>query len=336
MIIVNDELVLLISNVVWPATVLVLSVIVLFTQRKPIGEFITRITSLKYPGGEVGRMLSEQDAEHLPQAVSALSREVRSDGVFGRRPAEPVEAGPAHNREPLGEPAALAIDDVINLVVLRTKLEHALSELAVPPPPGRFLDSAQMIKVLQHRGILGSAGGPLQEIVRIAEEAAGGAAIPQRLAMAVTNSGAALLDQLILLRRSAAARFENHVLSQLRQQLPAGWSVTFDAAFDADGKETTSAVAARVDALVTKQQKRAIVEVRARVTRSAGDELAALRDWLNALPADVPVMLIMLGEALGDHELPPQHRRHRIAVLSWDEQPDQLITTLGELLEGSR
>src|SRR6202012_5418224 len=51
---VTDSVVLFASDLAWPGVVAVIAVVLLTTQRGPIGRLIERINSVKYPGGEVG------------------------------------------------------------------------------------------------------------------------------------------------------------------------------------------------------------------------------------------------------------------------------------------
>jgi hypothetical protein len=345
---VRDAVLLLISMLAWPTIIFVLALLLLTIQRKPVGRLIDRIQSVKYPGGEaeLGGVLAESHIETITKLVDALPGNVRdalarNGGDWAPKAGEEVK--PTQNREPLAEFAPLPVADAVDLVALRTKLENVLSELAYPPPVEDVTSVSRLIEVLVNRGVLEpTTAGALKEIVEIADQAAAGAVVPRKLASAVGNSGPAILDQLALLRSMAAGRFENHVLDVLQRDSPAQWLVRTDASLGGqDGADpavgTTFGLAARVDALVTAGPQRAIVEVRARVHTGAPRQIAALHDWLAALPEDIPVLIVLLGHGLRGHEfrqLRSDHA-HPVDVLLWDEQSDLFITAVRGMLDAA-
>lgn len=184
----------------------------------------------------------------------------------------------------------------------------------------------------------------LGDTLDIADQAAGGSAVPPKVALAVENSGPAILKQLALLRTVAAARFEDHVLDRLQQNLPEGWLVEIDAAISRDGsgqdplpRASITSRHARTDAVVRKGDRSAVVEVRARLQPASQGQVIALRDWLQKMPSDLPVLLVAPGEGLNAGELNEVRNRRKgaIELLAWDWDADSLITTLRGLLEHS-
>jgi hypothetical protein len=349
---VNDSTVLLAANLAWPVVVLVIAALLLASQRKPVGRLIDRVKSLKYPGGEaqLGVAVPEAGADTILALVDVLSRDL-SERTERDEPAVAtagVAAGEAiQNREPLAGFEPLPVEEVTNLVMLRTKVANLLSELAVPPPPGGFGPISATIDILSGRGVLDvEQAQALRDAVDIADQAARGAMVPRRVAIAVENSGPAILEQLALLRTVAAARFEDYVLDALQQRLPADWSVDIDRTIVSDEQLDTVALSernvagrrARVDALVTAGDQSAVVEVRARLQPGAAGQIEAVRTWMMALPADLPVLLVMLGDALSPREVRQISNGHQrpVELLSWDKYSASLITVLRDLLTGPR
>jgi hypothetical protein len=348
---VNDSTVLLAGDLAWPITVLVIATTVLATQRAPIGRLIDRLKLLRYPGGEaqLGIAVPEGGADTILTLVDALSRDLTAGTageVTARPPARADEIEPIQNREPLGEFEPLPTEEVSNLVMLRTKAANLVSELAFPPPPGGFGPVSATIDVLRNRGVLDvTQADALRDAMDIADQAARGAVVPRRVALAVENSGPAILEQLALLRTVAAAKFEEYVLDTLRRLLPPGWSIDIDRTIprtergdDTDRSAPSATHArARVDGLVTMRDRSAVVEVRARLQPGSHGQIEAVRDWLKALPSDLPVLLVMLGEGLTGRELRRIRDSHdgAVEVLLWDRDADALIMILRELLEAS-
>jgi hypothetical protein len=230
--------------------------------------------------------------------------------------------------------------------MLRAKAANLLSELAVPSPANAPGSISETIDILRNRGVLDTAqAGALRDTFEIADRAAGGAAVPPRVTVACENSGAAILDQLALLRAVAAVRFEDYVLGRLCRELPARWSVEIDAAIQpGEFVGGTAPVAppmvrrlARVDALIRNSDRSTIVEIRARLQPSSPVHIDALREWLAALPPHLPVLLVVLGEGLTLHQL-EQLRLNRggtLDLLDWDRSSGSMITRLAELLDTS-
>jgi hypothetical protein len=344
---VSDATVLLASDLAWPVAVLVIAAVVLASQRKPIGRLIDRIKRLKYPGGEaqLDGAVSETGADTMLALVDTLSRNLseRSERDGLSVTAADTGADAIENREPLAEFEPLPVEEVTNLVMLRAKLANLLSELAVPPPPGGFGPVPATIDILIERGVLDiDQAKALRDTVEIADQAARGATVPRRVAIACENSGPAILEQLALLRTVAAARFEDFVLDRLQQQIPADWALDMDRSIARDGGpdglqpdgHDVGRRHARVDALVTSGDRSAVVEIRSRLQPGASGQIEAARTWLAALPADIPVLLIMLGDELTGRELRAMSngRPGRVEILQWDRYASSLIPVLRDLL----
>jgi hypothetical protein len=347
---VNESAVLLASDLAWPVAVLVISATLLASQRKPIGRLIDRIKSLKYPGGEahLDSAVPEAGADTMLALVDTLSRNLSERTERDEFAATTAEAGngdATQNREPLAGFEPLPIEEVTNLVMLRAKLANLLSELAVPPPPGGFGPVSATIDTLVGRGVLDvQQAQALRDTIDIADQAARGAMVPRRVAIAVENSGPAILEQLALLRTVAAARFEDCALDTLQEQIPADWSIDIDRAIVSDKQPDPAALSthvvrrhARVDALVTAGDQSAVVEIRARLQPGATGQIEAVRRWITALPADLPVLLIMLGEPLSRRELQElsNGRQGAVELLQWDRHSGSLIAVVRDLLRSS-
>ena len=74
----NESTVLLASNLAWPVTVLIITFMLLASQRQPIGKLIDRIKFLKYPGGEAQLDIAvpETGADTIQALVDSLSRDL--------------------------------------------------------------------------------------------------------------------------------------------------------------------------------------------------------------------------------------------------------------------
>lgn len=340
---------LLVGDVAWPATILVIAVIVLLTQRGPIGGLIDRIRKLKIPGGGEAE-LAETSAAVISSAVESLSRDVTVPPERGKRAAVGEQIEPVQNREPIGEVEPLPIEQVSDLVALRAQAENFIEALAFPPPPGGFVAKADTLRILRRRGVLDDKqADDLRQLFDIADQAARGAVVPRRVAEAVRNSGRTILKQLDKLRAVAGPKFEDHVLLTLRQRLPDGWVMDIDRAIQRNapapgapvtlpnGTADPAAVHARVDALVTSGDHGVVVEARARLRPGADGQIEAVREWLAALPPELPVLIVMLGERLTDRELSWICSGHEgpVELLLWDRDSAELVMTLREMLERS-
>lgn len=316
---------LLVGDLAWPVVVLVIGVIVLVTQRAAIAEMIGRVRSFKVPGGEA-ELSVVSEVGVITTAVESLSRDVTVPQERGKQ-----------NREPIGDVEPLAIQQVTSLVVLRMQAAIMLEELAYPTPPSGS-GAPATLDVLRRRGVLDEEqAAALRELIQVADQVASGAIVSRRVALAVQNSGPAILAQLDRLRAWAGPKFEDHVLEVLRDRLPSGWLLDIDWTIPRDGLAESGAEAAQggVDALVTTRDRGAVVEVRALLRPGADDQVEKVRELLGALPPDLPVLLVMLGERLTDRELRWICSGHKAAVelLLWDQESAELIMTLRELLD---
>ena len=345
----NESAVLLAGDLAWPVTVLVIATLLLVTQREALSRLIDRIKSLKYPGGEAELgVVAEAGIAVISTAVESLSRDVTVAPEPGKRPSDGEQIEPIQNREPIGDVEPLPVDEVSSLVVLRANAAIVLEELAYPPPPGGFGSVSATLDTLRHRGVLdGEQATSLGQLIKIADEASRGAIVPRRVGQAVQNSGTTIVRQLDKLRAVAGAKFEDHVLATLRQRLPAGWTLDIDRAVPRD-ETLAESVHARVDALVTAggpggsggtappgQERSVVVEIRARLRPGADVQIEGVKDWLAALPPQLPVLLVMLGERLSDRELRWMCAGHEgpVEPLLWDRDSSELIGALRELLD---
>jgi hypothetical protein len=345
---VNDSAVLLAGDLAWPIVVLFVATVLLASQRAPLGRLIDRIKTLTYPGGGAElSAVSEGGADKIQSVVDTLSRDPLSERAERAVPREQTVGTEAleliQNREPLADFEPLEVEEVTSLVMLRTKAATLLAELAFPPPPGGFGPVSATIDVLVRRGVLDdSQAQALYDAMDIADQAARGATVPQRVAIAVKNSGPAILEQLALLRTVSAARFEDYVLSTLQKQVPASWSIDIDRAIVNDDPWDDTAFDgvpatirhARVDALVTAGDRSVVVEVRARLQPGAYGQIDAVREWMKALPSSLPILLVMLGEGLTAHELRriSDGRKGSVDLLLWDRDASLLAMRLRDLL----
>ncbi len=345
-------MVLLVGDIAWPATVLIIAVIVLLTQRGPIGGLIDRVRKLKIPGGgeaELG-VVTEASVAVISSTVESLSRDVTVPPEPGKRAAAGEQIEPIQNREPIGEIEPLPIEQVSDLVMLSAQAENIIEALAFPPPPGGFVTRSDTLETLRNRGVLDDKqANDLRQLIEIADQAARGYVVPRRVAEAVRNSGPTILKQLDKLRAVAGPKFEDHVLSTLRQRLPGGWVMDIDRAIPRytpgdtailpDGILPTdlATVHARVDALVTAGDRGAVVEIRARLRPGADGQIAAVHEWLARLPPELSVLIVMLGERLTDRELSWICSGHegKVGLLLWDRESADLVISLREMLERS-
>jgi hypothetical protein len=66
----------------------------------------------------------------------------------------------------------------------------------------------------------------------------------------------------------------------------------------------------------------------------ASGQIQAVHEWMKALPPDIPILLIMLGERLTPRELEQMCDGHMgpVELLEWDRDGDSLIRELSGLL----
>jgi hypothetical protein len=248
---------------------------------------------------------------------------------------------PTHNREPLEEPDRLPADyDTDNLLTLRDHAVSLLRRLVGSARGERFLSPSGMVRILVRRGVLDKpAASALDELFEIADQVDTGAILPGRVADTVRNSGSSVLRQLSKLARAAGVRFEEHVLDALHREAPGDWKILNDAEVGSDGTLKLESdvfddhhVRARVDAIVISNGTKVAVEVRARINEDSA-QLRALELWLEALPDNIPVLLVIPnGKSVNRHLSKILDRSARpVEVLSWDDQADQLISAIRKL-----
>jgi hypothetical protein len=325
---VNESLVLVIGDLAWPVTVLAIAVLVLITQQEPVGRLIDRMKKVSFPGGQAELAAVPEAEAHTISAVL----ESLSDGLGVQSPTTPMAI---ENREPVRPLVALPAAEVKTLPELRALAANMLNELAVPDPPGGPGPISGTIDVLRRRGVLTTEQAKkLNEMIEVADRAASGAVVPPLVESAVRNSGGAILSQLDLLGTVAARTCEEYVMDTLRQRTPEGWVVDFDRGIP---RQNPDSPPARVDALVTAGNRSVVVEMRARLRPFAVGQVEQARELVAALPARLPVLIVMLGQALPDREQEQVRGDHEAPVefLLWDVEAHKLISKLRDLIAGA-
>lgn len=238
------------------------------------------------------------------------------------------------------EPQAIDIDETTNLVMLRMKIASLLYELAFPPPPDGLRAVSATIDVLHNRGLLDiSQASALQDVFDISNQVAAGASVSPRVVAAVKSSGPAILEQLALLRTVVAARFEDHVLDTLTRSRPSTWAIEVDKSISPTKQAPPAPGISRprsrhVDALVHDGNHVVAVEIRAHLQPGSNRRINAVKEWLETLPQDLPVLLIVPGEGLTSRELRRVRgdRKAAIELLVWDRDANSLIAALRSIL----
>lgn len=257
------------------------------------------------------------------------------------RPPLDDETPPTHNREPLEEPLPLPEGyDTGDLVALRDQAVSLLRPLAGSVGPERFVSPSELVRVLVRRGVLdNSAASALNELFEIADEVDTGVVLSERVVRTVRSAGSSVLKQLSLLGRTAAARFEEHVLATLHRECPPNWKIFDDVEVGPDrsfelrrNRTDDRRVKARVDAVVIDRTE-VIVEVRARLKENNRAQLQALELWLETLPENRPVLLVIPNGRSASRRLGRILERsdRLVKVLSWDDEADQFISTIKKL-----
>jgi hypothetical protein len=128
----------------------------------------------------------------------------------------------------------------------------------------------------------------------------------------------------------------------LQKRAPREWSIDIDRTIvgdDQPDKTASGAPAARprharVDALITAGDRSAVVEVRARLQPTVSGQIDAVREWMKALPHELPVLLVMLGEGLTARQLGQIRDGHAapVELLLWDSDAKSFISALNNLL----
>jgi hypothetical protein len=76
------------------------------------------------------------------------------------------------------------------------------------------------------------------------------------------------------------------------------------------------------------------VEIRAHLQPGSNRRINAVKEWLETLPQDLPVLLIVPGEGLTSRELRRVRgdRKAAIELLVWDRDANSLIAALRSIL----
>lgn len=294
-----------------------------------------------------------KDFDNLsPRAVTSVLEKL-TESLSISEAAQPLENAPGRasydedvqpteNREAVRAALPLPLQEVTNLVTLRIQAVNLLAKLVAPT---RAENPTEMIEILQKRGVFdpGSAER-LQELLLLADMAVSGATLPATAEPVVKKLGSAVLRQLALRGGTAAALFEQHVLTFLQQNNPGGWQVRTDIPIAAklDGTlyvgdaRPEDQIVARADACVFAGDARVIVEVRSQISSGTRRQISSLRKFLDKTPADTPVVLVFPTAAPTRMNELIDHRSQQITVIAWDDDSDNLLPTVGRLLQAQR
>ncbi len=307
-----------------------------------LGYLLTRTvltTTLNHFDGTLAKNLSSA----VQKTETTLSGSAKDPAPYASdlRPPPGAEIPATHNREPLGDPLPLPGDSAPDdLVELCDQAAILLRQLVGTVGPERVATPAEMVRVLVRRGVLDNfAATALDKLFELSDGLKAGEALPEPVASTVRKSGSAVLRELSSLGGTAAARFEEHVLDTLHNELPKNWKMLDDVELNlgrgpesgADRKNSDESLdSPRVDAVVTHNDVSVAVEVRT----SLGDEqLAWLESLLGALPENIPLLLVIPNGRSRNRRLRRviESSAHRVKVLSWDDEADQFISTIQKL-----
>jgi len=245
---------------------------------------------------------------------------------------------PGHNQEPPGR-VERRPNKVRDLRGFWSEMNVLLDTLIGAKSPGRHdIDSVKdKIDTLHGRGVLDrSFSRALHEIAVVTALATERTALPVDSHSTLNKSVHKILDRLAELQKLTARRFEHHVLDTLNRNSPSDWSIQLDVrirdgqflpeASDGESEE----VSARVDTLITNSREQGVVvEVRSRIESIRDEQLESLKDWLNMVPPDVAVIIIIPDGDLRKEHL-SQDRRRRLRVLDWDTRSNLLMSAIHE------
>jgi hypothetical protein len=269
------------------------------------------------------------DAGHATQfrdAADAASQTVDQRRVLAEdtkaREEEASRHGVRPSSEPVDEPDIefRGEDMVFGLRDLSISLASALRELLSPPSRRPIRNSEDMVDILLTRGVL--PNGLADAVGRVLYQCRIVGAGPTRVRIddAAMAYGPQLLTELRALRTTAARALERHVLGQL-ERLP-----NYTVHREAEIGHT------QVDAIVCRNGRQVIVEVRARVGPGATAAVGGLHDWLNSLQTEMPILLIIPAQPTPSSLWQEIGSRPNLGVLVWDEQCDGLASRLNQLL----
>jgi hypothetical protein len=224
------------------------------------------------------------------------------------------------HHEPVYEVPPHQVAPTSDLMTLSGEIEDVLAALVLPID-SVDLSQHQMIRLLSRRGVLEpELAQALKEIADAAGQVASGVPVSENSQNAVRARGAALVSSLARLRRVAARRFEQRVLSELAAGADAGWEVDTDRRIG-----DTSA-----DAVVIANGKEVVVEARVLANR-VGGRRGDLVNWVRRLPSGLPVLLVLTGDRSNAPNV-TAWRDGVTRVLMWDEEADELLPAIAELL----
>jgi len=213
-----------------------------------------------------------------------------------------------------------AWDIVFGLTDLSTSLATVLRQLLSPPPRVRIRGTETMARLLSNRGVLPPRLAAAVERVLRQSRVSSTGRTRARLDDQAMTYGPPLLADLRSLRRTASRAFEQHVLHQV-EHVP-GFTVSRSKVMQG----------IQVDAVATHGPSDVVVEVRARVGPGATGAVRETHEWLQRVPSDLPVLLIVPAEPTASPDWRDVLSRPRLVVLPWDEQSDKLVGKLTTLL----
>lgn len=256
--------------------------------------------------------------ENFQLKVGAVAEDVKQDGAGGGRLPE--------NREPLVDVPAPVVEQVTDLSTLWHEIEAVLVRLA-----GSVGDEVHgtngIIAVLQRRGVLDDpAAGALRQLSEANRELSAGAVLSEEDSAAVRVVGADTLAALARLRRFAPAAFEQHVLGRLRAGAAPNWAIRFDTELPGTGGR-----AFPIDAVVKRDDRLVGVEVKAQGPNT-GAGWNNLFNWLEKMPEDVPVLLVVPNGAGSLRDWAAARGFGPLRILEWDTESDQLIGLVQDML----
>lgn len=226
------------------------------------------------------------------------------------------------NREPLLDVPAPVVGPVSDLSTLWREIKAVLARLA--GTVGDDVRSADdLITVLQRRGVLDETTvKALRQLARANEELSAGATLSEKDSAAVRAVGAGTLGALARLYRFAPAAFEQHVLTRLQGVAAADWVIEFDVKRRGRDEHLLA-----IDAVIRQGEREVAVEVKARA------RLTALLSWMKRVPENLPMLLVLPGDAANARAFAAAEGFEHLRVLEWDTEADQLGLVVRELFE---
>ncbi len=209
---------------------------------------------------------------------------------------------------------------VFGLSDLSTSLSAVLRTLLSPPPRIPVHGTEEMARILSNRGVLPPQLSVAVERVARQCRTTGSRRIRARLDDTAMTYGPIMLADLRRLRRTAARAFEQHVINAL-MRVP---RCTIDRGKVIQGNQ--------VDALAQRDGTEVIVEVRSRIGPGATNAVEDASEWLQGIPVDAPVLLVVPVEPTVTPDWQKIRSRPGLTVLPWDEEYHQLSAILSTML----